>query len=119
MMVSHCTMCSTNNRQALFPVGLRAITGSVSALCRKEAWSSFDIVIASSGNDHLVGKGVLFGLAGDDGLIGSTGSDALYGDAGNDWLDGGAGADLMDGGAGWDVVSYQSATSGITVDLTT
>jgi Ca2+-binding RTX toxin-like protein len=80
---------------------------------------SFDILIASSGNDHLVGKGVLFGLAGDDGLIGSTGSDALYGDGGNDWLDGGAGADLMDGGSGWDVASYQSAKSGITVNLTT
>jgi Ca2+-binding RTX toxin-like protein len=80
---------------------------------------SFDILIASSGNDHLGGKGVLFGLAGDDGLIGSTGSDALYGDGGNDWLDGGAGADLMDGGSGWDVASYQSAKSGITVNLTT
>jgi Ca2+-binding RTX toxin-like protein len=79
---------------------------------------SFDIVMAPSGNDHLVGKGFLFGLAGDDGLIGSAGSDALYGDAGNDWLDGGAGADLMDGGDGWDVVSYQSATCGVTVDLT-
>jgi Ca2+-binding RTX toxin-like protein len=79
---------------------------------------SFDIVMASTGNDHLVGKGFMFGLAGDDGLIGSAGSDALYGDAGNDWLDGGAGSDLIDGGDGWDVVSYQSATSGITVDLT-
>ncbi|MFL4995672.1 MAG: calcium-binding protein, partial [Microvirga sp.] len=61
----------------------------------------------------------IYGEGGDDGLIGKGGGDALFGGAGNDWLDGGPGGDILDGGAGWDVVSYQSATSGIAIDLTT
>jgi Ca2+-binding RTX toxin-like protein len=79
------------------------------------------LLLGDAGNDTLVGSDgadALRGGAGNDGLTGSAGSDVLDGGTGNDWLDGGAGADLMDGGEGWDVVSYQSATSGLTVDLT-
>jgi Ca2+-binding RTX toxin-like protein len=70
------------------------------------------------GNDMLSGGGILSGAEGNDGLTGGAGADILDGGTGNDWLDGGAGADLMNGEDGWDVVSYQSATSGVTVDLT-
>ncbi|MFL5194617.1 MAG: calcium-binding protein, partial [Microvirga sp.] len=69
--------------------------------------------------DRGGGSGVqLYGEGGDDGLTGKAGGDALFGGAGNDWLDGGPGGDILDGGAGWDVLSYQSATSGVVVDLT-
>ena len=75
--------------------------------------------IASDANDILSGNGILDGRAGNDGLTGGVGNDTLDGGTGNDWLDGGAGGDVLDGGAGWDVVSYQSATGGVAVDLTT
>jgi Ca2+-binding RTX toxin-like protein len=80
------------------------------------------LLLGDAGNDTLVGSGgvdALRGGAGNDGLTGGAGADILDGGTGNDWLDGGAGSDLIDGGAGWDVGSYQSATSGVTVDLTT
>ncbi|WP_404292942.1 calcium-binding protein [Microvirga sp. RSM25] len=73
-----------------------------------------------TGIDRGNGSGVqLYGEGGDDGLTGKAGGDALFGGAGNDWLDGGPGGDILDGGAGWDVLSYQSATSGVVVDMTT
>ncbi|MBQ0820764.1 M10 family metallopeptidase C-terminal domain-containing protein [Microvirga sp. HBU67558] len=85
-----------------------------------------EVLQGSNHNDMLIGidrgngNGVqLYGEGGDDGLIGKAGGDYLFGGAGNDWLDGGAGGDVMDGQAGWDVVSYQSATSGVAVDLST
>jgi Ca2+-binding RTX toxin-like protein len=72
-----------------------------------------------TGIDNGNGHGVqLYGEGGDDGLVGKGGGDYLFGGAGNDWLDGGAGGDVLDGGEGWDVLSYQSATSGVAVDLT-
>jgi Ca2+-binding RTX toxin-like protein len=72
-----------------------------------------------TGLDRGGGSGVqLYGEGGDDGLTGKAGGDALFGGAGNDWLDGGPGGDILDGGAGWDVLSYQSASSGVVVDLT-
>ena len=82
-------------------------------------YATFAATVGTSGSDSIQDAGVVFGGAGNDGITGSAGADILNGGSDNDWLDGGAGADLMDGGAGWDVVSYQSATSGITVDLTT
>ncbi len=97
---------------------------------------AIEIVSGSSGDDVLHGSGYLNGNdgsdtlnggaggdvfkggAGNDDLAGGAGADILNGGTGHDWLDGGTGADLIDGGEGWDVASYQSATSGITVDLT-
>ncbi|WP_162559405.1 calcium-binding protein [Microvirga sp. 17 mud 1-3] len=78
-----------------------------------------ETAFGTTGNDAMSGSGILFAKEGNDGLTGRASDDALYGGAGNDWLDGGAGSDILDGGDGWDVVSYLSATSGITVDLTT
>lgn len=77
------------------------------------------VTVGTSGNDVIADNGILNGGAGNDGLTGGTGNDTLLGEAGNDWLDGGTGADLLNGGDGWDVASYYSATSGVTVDLTT
>jgi Ca2+-binding RTX toxin-like protein len=85
-----------------------------------------EVLQGSNFNDRLTGidngngHGVqLYGEGGDDGLVGKGGGDYLFGGAGNDWLDGGAGGDVLDGGAGWDMVSYQSATSGVAVDMAT
>ncbi|MFL4992236.1 MAG: calcium-binding protein, partial [Microvirga sp.] len=76
------------------------------------------VTVGSIGSDFLHQAGFVYGGGGNDSIIGYGGNDIIDGGNGNDWLDGGAGADLMDGGEGWDVVSYVSATSGVTVDLT-
>jgi len=61
--------------------------------------------------DELNGDGSNNDLAGRDG------DDFLHGRDGNDILDGGAGEDHLDGGAGFDTVTYQFASSGITVAM--
>jgi Ca2+-binding RTX toxin-like protein len=93
--------------------------------------SDFRSVIGSAFGDRLTagaGNGVLQGLAGNDTLIGGAGDDKLVGGdnddtltggAGNDTLDGGLGADRMDGGDGLDEVSYESQSTGITINLAT
>ncbi len=76
---------------------------------------SVEVLQGSNFNDRLTGidngngHGVqLYGEGGDDGLIGKGGGDYLFG---------GAGGDVLNGGEGWDMVSYQSATSGVAVDM--
>ena len=59
----------------------------------------------------------LLGTAADESLLAGNGNDTLHAGAGNDVLDGGLGKNLIDGGDGIDTVSYQSATAGVTVDL--
>jgi Ca2+-binding RTX toxin-like protein len=79
-------------------------------------------VEGTEANDSLNGSSyadTMHGLGGNDVMSGGAGNDTMYGDAGNDWLDGGAGADQMIGGDGFDTVSYQSATLGVTFDVTT
>ncbi|MBQ0824325.1 hypothetical protein KBI52_29435, partial [Microvirga sp. HBU67558] len=77
------------------------------------------MTLGSTGSDFLHQAGFVYGGAGNDSIVGYSGNDIIDGGNGNDWMDGGAGSDVMDGRSGWDVVSYQSAASGITVDLTT
>jgi Ca2+-binding RTX toxin-like protein len=68
----------------------------------------------------------LQGGNGDDLVAGGSGNDSLYGGAGNDLLIGGAGADYFDGGGadtvsggdGVDTVSYETAKTGILLNLT-
>jgi Ca2+-binding RTX toxin-like protein len=87
-----------------------------------ELMTGSNVLHGGAGNDTIIagaGDDAIFGGIGDDALLGNAGQDLLHGGTGHDWLDGGAGGDLIDGGEGWDVGSYQSATSGITVDLTT
>ncbi|HRD75789.1 MAG TPA: calcium-binding protein [Hyphomicrobiaceae bacterium] len=73
-----------------------------------------------AGNDTLIGSwntDTLYGGTGNDQLSGAANADILAGETGNDMLDGGAGGDVLDGGDGFDFVSYLSATSGLTVNL--
>lgn len=65
------------------------------------------------GSDDL-----LFGYDGNDLLNGGDGDDFLYGGSGDDTLVGGAGEDFFYGQSGNDVVSYASATVGLTLNLT-
>lgn len=62
---------------------------------------------------------VLTGASGADSLSAGAGADSLNGAGGNDTLDGGAGADSFDGGSGNDLVMYGTATSSISIDLST
>ncbi len=83
---------------------------------------SIENLTGSTLNDNLTGNNginILNGGAGNDNLSGSSGNDTLIGDAGNDVLTGGLGIDSLDGGLGADTASYSSATSAVTVNLTT
>lgn len=64
------------------------------------------------------GGETLTGTTGDDYLEGLGGDDKISGGDGNDTLVGGAGNDELHGGAGNDTASFQSASTGIVVDLT-
>ncbi len=78
-------------------------------------------LIGSAYNDTLRGgyyANTLNGGAGDDAIFGGSGSDTLIGGAGDDFLNGEADDDSYDGGAGFDTVTYENASSGVTVDLT-
>jgi hypothetical protein len=80
---------------------------------------SADAADGLGGNDTLVGLGgddILIGNTDNDSLAGGAGNDVLLGGAGNDTMIGGSGADNMDGGTGTDFVSYQDATSGVSVE---
>jgi len=68
-----------------------------------------DKIVGGEGNDQLSGGD------GDDLLMGGAGNDQLRGGYGHDILIGGEGDDYFDDDGGDDVVSYQGATSGVTV----
>lgn len=55
----------------------------------------------------------------DDILGGNSLENEIYGGHGDDVLIGGAGADTMDGGEGFDFASYQTQSTGMTIDLPT
>ena len=70
-----------------------------------------DLIYGYDGNDYL------FGYNGNDWLKGGNGNDRLYGGSGSDLFEGGQGADYFSGGSGTDEVSYESAASGVSVNL--
>ena len=75
---------------------------------------------ARNGNDTLKGGAEgddISGGKGDDTLWGETGDDTLAGGEGVNLLIGGDGADTFDGTNGWSVVSYETSTSSVRVDL--
>lgn len=71
-----------------------------------------DTLLALGGDD------LLFGYDGNDLLNGGDGDDFLYGGSGDDTLVGGAGEDFFYGQSGNDVVSYATASVGLTLNLT-
>jgi Ca2+-binding RTX toxin-like protein len=82
-------------------VGPNIITGT----------SGTDVLNGTDGEDEISGGGA------NDTIFGGLGNDTIYGDAGHDTIEGGEGDDTMTGGNGYDVLSYRSATSGVTIDL--
>ena len=62
---------------------------------------------------------ILTGGSGNDTINGGNGSDILTGGGGNDILSGGAGNDTLSGGSGSDTADYRTATSAVSVDLST
>jgi Ca2+-binding RTX toxin-like protein len=79
-----------------------------------------DYLAGQDGNDQVLGEAgndTLDGNAGNDTLSGGSGDDVLNGGIGNDILDGGVGADSLIGGGGFDMVTYGSATTGLTAWL--
>ncbi|NVM77439.1 Ca2+-binding RTX toxin-like protein [Duganella sp. SG902] len=87
-----------------------------------------DTLAGGAGNDTLsggLGNDNLQGGIGGDSLLGGGGADALDGGVGSDTLNGGAGNDTLEGGIITDkigysdsnVVSYDGATSGVSVNL--
>nr|WP_282189364.1 Ig-like domain-containing protein [Azospirillum endophyticum] len=89
----------------------------------------------TDGDDTLVGDdtgNTINGGAGNDSIVGGTGNDSLVGGIGDDTLvgggnsgqsagdtlNGGLGGDHYVGGNGFTIVTYENATTGITLDLT-
>jgi Ca2+-binding RTX toxin-like protein len=88
---------------------------------------TFSALTGTDYNDSVVGSGTarIFGMAGNDTLV-ANGSNALYGGSGNDnlvangdnaTLDGGSGNNTLVSSGNHDWLSYQSATSGVAIDL--
>ena len=88
-------------------------------------WVHVDLAIAgpqatgaAEDTDILIGIEYLVGSNGfADQLRGDALSNKLYGVGGNDILEGRGGNDILDGGMGLDTASYESAPSGVAVDL--
>jgi Ca2+-binding RTX toxin-like protein len=64
-----------------------------------------------------VGGSQIAALRGIENLLGGDGNDILTGDANANVIEGGLGDDSLNGGAGIDTLSFRSATTGVTVDL--
>lgn len=71
------------------------------------------------GIDSLVGIENIEGTIHNDVLTGNASANTILGGAGDDVIEGGAGSDTLNGGDGIDTVSYASATSAVTVNLST
>lgn len=110
-------------------IDVNAITplGQIGVFDLTDISVSIQSIIAAASTDTLSDDIALIQniFKGEDKIFGSdpdsfglnTGDDILAGYDGNDTIDGGGGADTLNGGKGNDVASYQSASSGVTVDL--
>ena len=73
----------------------------------------------SSGLDTLSNVEGVIGGEFNDLLTGNASNNIISGGLGNDALNGGLGNDILDGGDGIDKASYNTATAGVTVNLST
>lgn len=79
----------------------------------KDKLSRILSIIGSPHDDVLEGDG------GDNTIIGLGGNDRFVGNRGEDLFMGGGGNDQFIGGSDWDSVTFENATSGVTVNLRT
>jgi Ca2+-binding RTX toxin-like protein len=101
---------------------INLLTGDIAGDATGDRFLSIEEIEGSYFADTLVGdatSNIFRGGGGNDSLQGGAGSDFLSGDAGDDRLIGGVGADILDGGDGYDVASYETATTGISINLAT
>lgn len=120
-------MTVTNMEELYLNSGVTAITLSASQLADFETITQatsagFTITAASAGTYSLSGKtltgtATLSGSSGADTLTGSSNADTINGNSGNDLIEGGAGNDTLNGGNDTDTLTYASAGSAVTVDL--
>ncbi len=75
--------------------------------------SADDTFIGSSQGDWITSS------AGQDTIRSGAGNDVISAGAADDFIDGGAGADTITGGDGSDTLSYESASSGVELNLST
>jgi Ca2+-binding RTX toxin-like protein len=76
--------------------------------------------IAAQDFENIIGSGLADNLNGNhiaNYLAGGAGNDTLAGNVGNDTIVGGAGADLLMGGSDFDVLSYETTTTAMTVNM--
>ena len=88
----------------------------------QETFTNIENVRTAFGDDTIIGNGVdnvLEGASGDDTIFGNGGDDTIFGSVGDDVIEGGAGADDMDGGDDIDLLSYESSSEGVNIDLST
>ncbi|TWA58806.1 hemolysin type calcium-binding protein [Azospirillum brasilense] len=90
-----------------------APVGAPSPFAAVEGWTH---VLAVTGTT-TAGPDLLTSDDEPDVIEGGAGNDTLIGGGGNDTLIGGAGADVLNGGAGFDEASYETATTGLVLDL--
>ena len=107
------TITPTDNFNGLVNLSYNVTDGAASIA----ATQSYTLVAAGETLIGTAGADVLNGGAENDSLFGLAGKDTLSGGGGDDILDGGAGNDKLNGGAGQDTASYESAVSGVTVNL--
>jgi Ca2+-binding RTX toxin-like protein len=101
---------------------INLLTGDIAGDATGDRFLSIEEIEGSYFADTLVGdatSNIFRGGGGNDSLQGGAGSDFLSGEAGDDRLIGGVGADLLVGGDGYDVASYETATTGISINLAT
>ncbi len=72
-----------------------------------------DLFVGSSQGDWITSA------AGQDTIRSGAGNDIISAGADDDFIDAGAGADMIIGGDGSDTLSYENATSGVEINLTT
>jgi Ca2+-binding RTX toxin-like protein len=100
-------------RGAASGVIVNLVTGGTGGEAQGDTYSGIEYVYGSEFNDQITGDGAI------NRLVGGAGNDVLSGAGGNDILLGGLGADALFGGDGdQDAASYQEATAGVVVNLT-
>jgi Ca2+-binding RTX toxin-like protein len=103
-------------------VNVNLTSGTASGALGKDTLTAIENATGGAAADSLTGNSGNNSLSsggGNDSLNGGSGNDALNGGVGNDALIGGIGNDSLNGGDGVDTANYASATSALTINLST
>ena len=112
------------NSAAAVRVTINATTGNEGGDAEGDRLFNVENLVGSGQNDRLFGDGgnnKLSGGAGDDRIVAGTGDDTVEGGGGGDTMDGDAVTSTESGYAAAqvnsDTLSYESSSSGVTIDL--